>query len=422
MRLSIFLFAAMLVASPATASESIFEAQRYRPSKRHPWVVLAPRRGLNATLLIQLRVGSYDDDSNPGLTRVSQFAALAGQPGSVAEKLRREVYQRNATLTVSQGPRTTTFELSAQRLDFERLARLLLKAVFSAAPSSGDIEFARGAAVGGSSQSFDEAWAVALVATTEVDRLSNSTPVTTNITEGIIDGLVRKHIAATFVPANAVVVVTGAFDRSAMKRDLAQIRGGRAMTPVDRVELPATETVIHGEREVHLTFFSSEQESTEADATAILLTATLDELLLLDMRQQGLAYGSSCTLLRVGWLSGLLVVLPLRKDAGLVADPAVRAFMKDFAVGLTLADVDRNRSFLLAELARVNKSSLELARRLLVGATTRPVFTPALVDALKRVELGTLKERSKSLLSPERATRIRLTTARQRSTKGGRSW
>ena len=110
---SLWVMALLWSSVPAGLLESEAPAAR----EHHPRVILARRDTPTATLRIVFPTGSYDDGTNPGLTRMAQHVMI--EAGRIPyEKLVTELAAANASLTLDTEVRRCGFTLTAPAADF----------------------------------------------------------------------------------------------------------------------------------------------------------------------------------------------------------------------------------------------------------------------------------------------------------------
>jgi hypothetical protein len=399
--------AVVLGATPAAAAP--FRVEELPAGGARPRVLLAPREGTTATLAIRFAVGSADDgDGLSGLTRVAQHALLAANAALDAEAFTIALHAAGARLSVSTGLRECAFVLTAPSRDFPALAGRLASAVL--APRLDRRRF-RGAverALHDVREPGRGGDLVTFVTATIVDdlRYQNEPFGDRGQIEQIEPEDVAEALAGPLSPANATVVVAGAFDRSAVVPALARFRGGERSPPAAAAAPSPLTTRNPTGQELLVVAVPVTGRGPRESAAVRTLATLVEDLLWRDLRGAGTAYALAVAPVRTPPLDVLLVVVPApasaedaRRSVAQVLD-AVRVGRFD---GAALA---RARATALARLRRDDARPEALAAALLSGGTAW--HGPAVEVALAELARGPFLELVGPWLVPEARAAVEL--------------
>lgn len=399
------LLALSLAATPAAAP---FSFQVVDLSRSHARVLLAPRGGDQATLLVRFHAGSVDDGTSCGLTRLAQHVALEANRRVRYEDLLREVFGAGATLTLATRLRDSSFVLTAPRQDFPRLAGLLLEMLRAPDiddrlwPAAVERALADEKVPGGGSD------LAAFVARKVVDdvRYHNEPFGERADLETVSPSDVLRHLRGPMAPANSTVVVAGAFDARRLRAMLRAHSGGsRARWERPRVDTPFSLQVPARQTLYLIAYRTALDEARRAAATRIL-AELLEERLLGRFRAAGLGYAAGVLPLSNGWLDQLLILLPTgeapSQDMSLVLEEQIaRVRRGDF----TDEEVERSRGSTLGALARIERDSRALAQTLADGDGSG-WYGQTMASLVRSLARGDLQRAAAELFDESRSIRV----------------
>jgi predicted Zn-dependent peptidase len=361
---------AAAAALPGPARADLGPVEVMASSGGTPRLLLAPRPGEVAVLRISFPVGSVDDRSSPGLTRLAQHALLEANRQVDPDQLFRDVWAADGELEITTGQRSCAFTLVAGRREFASLATRLAQALLSPRldPARFDTATARAVLdVGNDDDLFSLGTALAAR-----DRAYRTHPPhgLRRILESLDLEEVADHVRRNFTPAAAEVVVAGALDRKLMIRLFRSFHGGEAARgPRVELELPSTAR-IEAEREVHVLAYPILLARPRDAAAARLAAALLDDALWHEVREAGLGYSFEVRIVRSTWLDAVVLVVPA--EAGDHADLGglLRGVVERARVGrFTDEELDHARAVALAALAREDADPAALSAALASGGT-----------------------------------------------------
>lgn len=300
----------------------------------HPKVVLAERPATtSATMYIDLAVGSVDDGTSLGLTRLTQLAVLA----TGYEQLQQGVYAAGGELHIYTEHQRASYVLTAPPSEVEALARRLVGLVLSPKLSAASLEHGKALAVQRSDQETESMFAGFLAQTAvSKDGFAEDPAGDSETIRGIELPAVRAHAARYFVPANATIVVAGAFP-ARLGAALAAPSGGKRRTYPPLRESLAGDYKLASYIELHLLAYPVALSGTREAAAAHVARALIGDRVQRAFRRRGVAYTSLTSIVRRPWLDFLLIVLPIRTDPAV----PVAEYLK--------AEVDRVRAEPLGE-------------------------------------------------------------------------
>ncbi len=379
-----------------------------RPSRRHPQLVLAPRPGDRAALLVRFAAGAVDDGSNPGLTRVAQRTLVEASPRHPYASLVRDLFAADGSLDLDIGIREATFLLEADRRDFDRLAGILLDLLFAPAIDPQGYKRARERAMIDERESSGRSDWIALIAPKVIDQAQYG-----NAPYGEYDALLRMkprdveaHLRTALSPANATIVATGAFDAKALAARAARYSGGdpRALPPPE-LKTPFS-LMLPARKEVYLLAYKTSFGSPERTAAARIASALLEDRVHRVFRERGVGYSELVTPAHRSWLDLFLLVLPAHDPSSLPLGTMLEDEVDLVrSGGFSDAELERNRAWALAELEAAERDPAALARELALGADPA-WYGVAVVDRLRSLDRKALEPLFRELLSDSAAIRI----------------
>jgi hypothetical protein len=398
------LLAAAIAAAPAPAP---FGSTTYRQSPRHPRVVLAPRPGVEAALLIRFDAGSADDGAWPGLTRAVQNAMVMGQRGRSYAQVIDALYAAGADVSIDTGVRSASFLLVAHRDDFPALARMLVGLVLAPDIDPRRLEDVRDRtyldAREGSGRDL-----VAMLADKVVEDGDYGNPP--HGTQAGIESIgldeIRAHLAGPLSPANATVVAAGAFDPRALRAALAGVSGPPRRPRPDPQVLSPFSLQIPSEREVYLVGYRVGLDDPARGAAARVAAALLDERISRFFRSRGVGYSQLVEPLRLGWLDLFLVALPAHDPSNEPLGGYLEERVREVRDGKPDdGELARARDVALASLERTDRTPAALALEL-SGPAGPGRYGPELAAQVRELAPDALRAGIAALFREDRAIRI----------------
>lgn len=382
--------AAWLVAGAAAAAP--FEVLRHRESEQHPQLILAPRDGELATLVVAFPAGRFDDGDDRGVTRLAQHVMLEANKRGRYEDLVRELFGTGATLQIHTGLRQSAFVLTAHAQDFPKLAERVLTLTLSPVMDPARMEAAaqrtaQDPALTAGRGSI-EGW-LALAAVTDT-RYHAQPLLRARDVLSYPEERVKRCLNGVLSPRNATVIAAGAIDGEALRATLKRFHGGLpARVSRPSFTLPIIEKIA-SPNEVHVVSYPMELTSPQQSAAVRVLGHVLRDLLEQRFRRVGVGYSFSSGPLVLPWMSGLVVTLPAEDPSKVDLGPFLLEEVARVREGKVPAEwVMRGRSRVLAELKAADSSPESVAAELATG-----LYTPAWYDAALVTELQALTPES----------------------------
>lgn len=398
MRRAAFAAAALLAA--ATASAVPFEVVRPAMTTGQPRLLLAPRSGPTATLVVSFDAGAVADGDMLGITRTAQYALVFANRRLDAERFLLDVFAAAGHFEIETGQREARFVLTVDRRDFADLAARLLNGLL--APSLDAARFdsarsrARRDARGSGGQ--DYVWLVTSMAIDD-GRYRNEPYGEEDAIAAFLDDDISRHAAARLLPAAATVAFAGSFDRDAAVRLARRFRGGKPPA-VDRpvVSLPHSSRKL-ASQETHLLAFPLTVASPEDAAATLLLAELLDADVWRRFRESGMSYTYAVEGVRSPWLDLLLIVIPAHNPGGASVEPMLRDAIALVRSGaFDDAAFERARSASAAAFTRLDQEPEALARALAADGVR---FQGAgIAAALERLDRAAFIATASSWLDP----------------------
>ncbi|MFT3914380.1 MAG: hypothetical protein QM704_09755 [Anaeromyxobacteraceae bacterium] len=351
-----------------------------------PRLLLAPREGPDASILVRFDSGSFDD-AQAGEAQLTLHALLAANPRFDLGRFLLDVHAAGARLEHRTGVRESTFQLTAGRREFPALARRLAEAALAATFEPLRLPDATTRALLDLPTTPTPGELVAELAAEEPG-YANPPVVARPDLLALRQARVRARLLAGFSPASATVVVTGAFDRAAAIALVRPHRGG-ARPPVAPLRTPVPfEARRASDR--HVVLFAAPVElSSPRDAAALRLAAALlDAGLWERFRLSGAGYAPGAEAFRAPWTALLVAVLPAHAYARRL-EPELRALVDELRGGrYEVRDLDRAKGAVRGELLAVDADPAALAAALAAGGPSwHGAEVAREVDALDRAGL-----------------------------------
>jgi hypothetical protein len=404
MRAMAFLVAALL-AGPALGFP--FEVEELPAAEGQPRVILAPRAGPRAALVVSFAAGSVDDGNRAGLVRLAQHALLSANQRLAYGPFLLDVYASAGELAVETDPRDSAFVLEADGRDFTPLATRLLQALLAPRldPARWHLAVARtvhdGHRPGGGGNLHSFVASIVI----EDTRYRNEPYGDPDQIDLIGRAEVERELRSRLSPANATVVVAGAFDRGAIVRALRGLRGGSpAATPPPRLALPFA-TRRAADREIHVLAHPMKIESARDAAVARVLGAAVEDELWRRFRQAGVGYSFTVLPARTPWLDLFVVVLPAHDPSSIDLAPYLKESLERVAGGkLDDARLAAARTVALARLRAVDEDPTALAGELAAGGASW--HGAAVAQAIASLDRAAFLETASRWLAPESAIQL----------------
>jgi hypothetical protein len=398
-----------LGAWPAAAPAESFEVEAVAAVEGQPRIILARRPGLTATVSITFAAGSVDDGDQHGLTRLAQQSLLAGNRRIDLERLLLGVHASAGDLAIGTQLRVCSFTLTADRRDFLELARQLVTGVLSPQLDPRRHEATVARAMLDTKQRGGGAGLLAAIATLVVNdtRYLNEPFGDRDSLEALTFDDVKERVGELLTPANATVVVTGAFDRDEVLRFLRTFRGGRA-APATRPSLALPfRTRRRSPQETHVLAYQVGLQTPRQAAAVQLASALLYDELWRTFRQAGVGYSFQVEPVRSAWLDALIILLPARDPSTANLAPHLQAAVQRVrSGGYDDGQLERARGAALGRFGAVDRDSAELARVLSEGGPTW--HGQAVASELRLLDRAALTDVLGQLLTPERSISIYL--------------
>lgn len=366
------LAAALTLLTLPGAARAAYEVEVIESGADRPRLLLAQRPGETATLVLRFEVGAVDDGGLSGLTRLSQHALLAANQRLDLPAFLLDVHAAAATLAVETGVRSCQFVLTAHRDAFWPLARRLIEAVLAPRLLPAALARASGRAIHDATPDRTDDALAALVAATALPdgRYRNRPEGDRQVLETLGPDDVAEHVRRRLAPADATVILAGAFRREEALPVLRRLRGGEA----DPVERPALSVPVRSSfrsgREVNVAAYPLSLRGPADGAAARLVAALLEEELWRTFRDAGAGSSFLVAVVPAPWLDLLVVALPATDPSRLDLRPHLRAAVERIRAGrLDPAALERGRGAALAALRREDEASEPLGRALAAGGS-----------------------------------------------------
>lgn len=399
---------AAALAATLAAAPSPFTVEAHPSSRRHPQLVLAPREGNRAALVVRFAAGAVEDGLVPGLTRVAQRALVEANQRHRYEALVRDLFAADGTLAIETGIREATFVLEADRRDFDRLAGILLDLVLSPRLDAELFKRARERAMNDERESTGREDWLSLITPKVIDEASYG-----NAPYGELESLerirlaqVEEHLARALSPANATVVAAGAFDARALRARVARYEGA----PFRRLPDPQLSTpfslMLPARREIYLLAFRTRFDTPARTAAARVAAAILEERVHHGFREKGVGYSELVVPEHRSWVDLFLFVLPAHDPSSLPLGALLEDEVDRVRAGkFSDAELDRNRAWALAALRRVDGEPAALARELADGADPA-WWGPEVAAHVEAMDRAALEPHLRELFAEDAAVRI----------------
>jgi predicted Zn-dependent peptidase len=384
-------------------------------------LVLAPRPGRRATLVVQFAQGSVDDDRRSGLTRLAQHVLLTANSSLDWAALVTALHAGGGSLTLRTDLHSSAFVLEADRREFDELAPKLVAGVFAPRIDPARYRAAIQRALHDAREPGHGAGLLDLVARAASDdpRYYNDPTGDPDQIEFVEQRVVEALLAGPMGPANATVIAAGSFDRDRLVRAARPFAGGRRVAPAPPPFALPVRATRYGGRELRVLAWPLAIEWPRDAAVARLVAALAERVLWRRFREAGLAYSFDVEAALSPGVDLFIVALPVRSDTRAGAAEALAAAMDDVRAGnFDDAQLERARAIAIGQLAREDRDPEVLALALAAGGAA---WHGRLVDAaLRGLDRRTLVERAGRLLAPERSIALHFSPLVARTV--GRGW
>lgn len=284
-------------------------------------VTFAQTRGPMAVLRVRFNVGSADDGTRGGVTRLCQHLLLLSNRAFAPEAYYDKLFAAGATLDITTTPHRAAFTLVAPRESFTPLATKLLRALL--APRVDGSGFARAAErtlqdellpgeLGGFTQQ--------VLQTILVGRRYEGLPHGTRESVQALTGQDASRQLERFVASNATVFVAGAPSPSAIVAAVRRFRGGVPGDIPSRASNQTGKQVIPSFVEAHVVAAPVELHLPDSAARALLAQQLIGEQVFWQLREEGLTYGAGARLVSTRAGSWLLVEVVSNPDRSIDAE------------------------------------------------------------------------------------------------------
>lgn len=303
-----------LAPAPAVPALSPAEVRRLHPSPAHPQVILAPRPGERATAYIEFGAGTADDGAKPGLTTLALHAVLTAHARHPYADLLGALYGADAELRFEVATERSWVRLSAPKDRFAGLLGEVTAQLFRPELSAATLPIARRLA-----RRYHPAPDVLEALERTLQRSQLQAPERERLEETYRHtelGAIARHARRVFCPANATIVVAGAFDPARVAALLSRLEGGtRVARPAkDIVEMAGTYSV-PADDPMTLLAFPVALDSEAAHAHALLLASLLEDFMEAGARFEGLAYTVTAAPVHSDRSDFVLLSVPLGSEA-----------------------------------------------------------------------------------------------------------
>lgn len=420
---------ALLLAAVAAGPPAPFFVEAYRPSPKHPQVLVARRDAPDAALYVQFRTGAADErEDEQGVTRLAQHAMLGANAVDDFASFATAVYDAGGSLEIDTSVRRSGFLLVAPKGAFDALAARLLKMALAPRFTEDGFPAVVRRTMNDQLEPGGQADLLAFVAgrvlkaqgTSSGGEYNNPLYGDPEIIRELGLDVVARHVATKMTPANAVVVAAGAFDERRLRAALAPLKGGvqrAAERPDVRGYLPI-ESDSWSPREVHLHLQVVDVANARDMAAAHLLAQMLDHRVRWTLRDQGLAYATGVMPVTEEWMDFLVVFAPVSNTGRKEVLPVLQQILADVqGGGFTDAELAQARGAATGALAAVDADPARLARALAVRNERHPWIDEAVVEAVRTMDRATLTTFAGKWLSRDTSVNFLFGRTRSRPAK-----
>jgi predicted Zn-dependent peptidase len=368
---------------------------------------LSPRPGARAALRVEFAIDPSHEGEEAALDRLALHALLFASAHEV-EGWHDELERVGGAISIEHTSTSMALTLSAPAPEFTRLARRWLRVVLTPRLDDRRLPIARRRALADHVDADTDAEPAKRVAALVLDRYGFAA-------QGEAAAEIYGHFSATdvrqrlavFAPANARVVVAGAFDVDALSDALVSYRGGVARPPAKLGRALSGTYRAHGLRSLHLVAYPLTLTTPTEVAEAAVFAALLEERLFHQLRDEGQAYVVGVEAVRDGWQDLLVVQVPLGPEASASLAGALTVALGRVArQPVEASELERSQRFVLDALRAADADPERRVRSALLGGP--PGFVAELTDAVLRVEAAALPERVGTWIEPSRAIHVEL--------------
>lgn len=404
-----FLFCAtwLLLLAPAV-SAAPFEVERFRPSPRHPLLLLAPREASRSTLTVVFDMGVVDENYENGLTRVSQQALLHANARATYEKLATSFYRSAATLELRTGLHESAFTLTAPPGEFDALVRTLLSSLLSPRLEPRRFKAAVERTQRDPQPVDQDNWLEVLLARGLFEDARYRDPQLGSVEklEDVEPQRVRQYLSNWLAPCNATIIATGRFDAQALRKQVEGFQGGipHKVTP-PKLVLPF-ERKVPAAREVQVFAYPVGIETVRQAAAARLLASLLEERLFNRFRAAGVGYGFASEPVLTPAIDVFALILPAA-GSGLDLGRYLREEVRAVCSGkLEPGSFERNQQATLHRLQLAETDPVQVTGQLRLARHRPAWYGPELPAALEALTPESLAEVASAWLRDESSIHI----------------
>jgi predicted Zn-dependent peptidase len=367
-------------------------------------LLLARRSGRRATLVVQFARGSVDDGNRSGATRLAQHALLAANARLDYARLVLAVHASAGSLALQTDPLASAIVLEADRRDFDAIAPKLLAALLSPRLDRERFHTAIARALHDAREPGRSGGLLELVAATASSdtRFANEPCGDRDQIELFQADEVERLFADSLSPANATVVVAGAFDRDGIVREVRRhVRGTRTPLSPPSYSLPVRSRGTAA-NELHVLAWPLRLESPKDSAVARVLAVLAERVLWERFRDAGASYSFDVGAFRSPGIDLFVAAVPVLNASGADLSRYVEGAIEELRAGsFDDAALERARAVALGDMAGSDESAAAVAAELAAGGAS---WHGREVDlAMRELDRAAFLERAGAWLDRERS-------------------
>jgi predicted Zn-dependent peptidase len=396
---------------PAPNTQAIIsqaDVRRLRPSPAHANVIMAPGGGPRSTAYFEFEAGTSDDGTTPGLTLLALHAVISANARQSYGDLISELYASGSELSFDVATHRSHVMLSAPNDRFPQLLSKVTNLLFYPRLAPGALSGARRRA--GHHNSAPD-MLEALMHTLQMS--SKDAPEADRVEETYsnteLETIVR-HARKVFCPANATIVVTGAFDPGRVRQTLGELRGGVSLAGSSRdgAKVSGAYTV-PSRSNLELFAFPIALDSEESHASALLFASLLEDFVQTRARRLGLAYTVQASPVHSDWSDFVLLSVPLGDEAPSHTGEELQRQLSQF-IGTAITDeaVKRNQQAVLRSLEELQEQPEALSLALAASVRSGSSFGESTRVALSKVTREELTKLATAWMKPSATIRVDL--------------
>lgn len=315
--LAIALLTATSVGAAPSAQAAPFSIEEIKLGKGRARLVVAERASERASLKVSFRVGSFDDGTDAGLTRLAQRALLLANARFDHVAFERALREGAGSLEVLTSAHEASFVLHAPSATFDALAKQLIDGLLKPRPIPERFPVAVRATLQDELVPGDpRAW-LHQVLTMVMPSPGYQTPPhgERSTLLGITPRDLTERLKTAFTPANATVTAAGAFSLSKLKKTLRRYRGGKLRDRLAPIRASNGEVMMPAFFETHVIGFPVTLREPSDAATLAIARERIASSLFFELRREGLTYSSGARVyqnMRGTWLQAWVTANPHR--------------------------------------------------------------------------------------------------------------